>query len=85
MLDHAIGPNVLRELNDGLTRFLEKHAAEGWTCLDDFVGVRRDRVVSQSQIRRPDEKAYHGGHETAEGYASGDSAASDPQTAVVKP
>jgi dihydroorotate dehydrogenase len=85
MLDHAIGPNVLRELNDGLTRFLEKHAGEGWTHVDHFVGARRDRVVSQSQIRRPDEKEYHGGHESAEGYAVGDSAASDAQTAVVKP
>ena len=84
MLDHAIGPNVLRELNDGLTRFLEKHAGDGWTHVDDFVGVRRDRVVSQSQIRRPDEKEYHGGHQTAEGYAVADSAASDPQTAEVK-
>ena len=85
MLDHAIGPNVLRELNDGLTRFLEKHAGDGWTHVDDFVGLRRDRVVAQSRIRRPDEKEYHGGHESAEGYAVGDSAASDAQTAVVKP
>ena len=68
MLDHAIGPNVIKGLNDGLARFLEKHADEGWTRLDDFVGLRRDRVVSQSQIRRPDEKDYHGGHER-EGYA----------------
>jgi hypothetical protein len=37
--------------------------------VDDFVGIRRDRVVAQSQIRRPDEKEYHGGHETPEGYA----------------
>jgi hypothetical protein len=29
-------------------------------------------VVAQSQIRRPDEKEYHGGHETAEGYAASD-------------
>ena len=26
-------------------------------------------VVAQSQIRRPDEKEYHGGHEAAEGYS----------------
>jgi dihydropyrimidine dehydrogenase (NAD+) subunit PreA len=70
MLDHAIGPNVIRELNQGLTRFLEKHADQGWTHVDDFVGLRRDRVVPQSRIRRPDEKEYHGGHETAEGYAA---------------
>ena len=63
MLDHAIGPNVIRELNDGLARFLEKHADKGWTRVDDFVGLRRDRVVAQSKIRRPDEKDYRGGYE----------------------
>jgi dihydropyrimidine dehydrogenase (NAD+) subunit PreA len=68
MLDHAIGPNVIRELNQGLTRFLEAHADRGWKRVDDFVGLRRDRVVSQSKIRRPDEKDYRGGYE-AEGYA----------------
>ncbi len=69
MLDHAIGPNVIKELNGGLTRFLEKHASEKWLRLDDFVGLRRERVVAQSQIRRPDEKEYHGGHDATEGYA----------------
>jgi dihydroorotate dehydrogenase len=72
MLDHAVGPNVIRDLNAGLARFLEKHAEQGWTRVDDFVGIRRDRVVAQSRIRRPDEKEYHGGHETAEGYATPD-------------
>src|SRR5436190_9079227 len=47
MLDHAIGPNVIRELNAGLGRFLEKHAARGWTRVDGCVGLRRDRVVAQ--------------------------------------
>ena len=64
MLDHAIGPNVIRELNDGLARFLEKHADKGWTRVDDFVGLRRDRVVAQSKIRRPDEKDYRGGYDS---------------------
>jgi len=68
MLDHAVGPNVIRELNDGLTRFLERHEGDGWQTVDDFVGARRDRVVPQSRIRRPDEKDYHGGYE-AEGYS----------------
>src|SRR5947199_2374883 len=70
MLDHAIGPNVIRALNASLTRFLEKHAADGWKRVDDFVGLRRDRVVAQSKIRRPDEKEYHGGHDAAAGYAA---------------
>src|SRR5687768_4117745 len=39
MLDHAIGPNVIKALNDGLARFLEKHADKGWTTVDAFVGL----------------------------------------------
>jgi dihydropyrimidine dehydrogenase (NAD+) subunit PreA len=69
MLDHAIGPNVVRELNEGLTRFFEKNAGKGWTRVDDFVGLCRDRVVAQSKIRRPTEKDYRGGYD-AEGYAA---------------
>jgi dihydropyrimidine dehydrogenase (NAD+) subunit PreA len=72
MLDHAIGPNVIRELTAGLRRFLDQHASDGWASVQDFVGIRRDRVVSQSRIRRPDEKEYFGGHESTEGYAAGE-------------
>lgn len=69
MLDHAIGPNVIKTLKTGMKEFLEKHADKGWTCLEDFRGIRRDRVVAQSQIARPDGADYHGGHETIEGYS----------------
>jgi dihydropyrimidine dehydrogenase (NAD+) subunit PreA len=69
MLDHAVGPNVIKELNQGLARFLDANAAKGWTRVDDFRGLLRDRVVSQSKIRRPTEKDYRGGYE-AEGYSS---------------
>ncbi len=68
MLDRAIGPNVIRILKRGMEEFLEKNAHRGWKSLDDFRGIRRDRVVAQSQIARPDPSDYHGGHE-AEGYA----------------
>jgi hypothetical protein len=68
MLDHAIGPNVIRDLNHGLARFLERHADKGWKSVNDFTGLRRDRVVAQSKIRRPDERDYRGGYD-AEGYA----------------
>ncbi len=68
MLDHAIGPNVIRELTDGLRAFLDRNADRGWTSVDDIRGLRRDRIVSHSRIRRPDDKDYHGGYE-AEGYA----------------
>jgi dihydroorotate dehydrogenase len=70
MLDHAIGPNVIRDLTEGMTAFLERHADRGWTRLEDFRGLRRDRIVAQSAIRRPEGADYHGGHEEeAEGYA----------------
>jgi dihydropyrimidine dehydrogenase (NAD+) subunit PreA len=72
MLDRAIGPNVIRGLKQGMEEFLEKNAHRGWKSLDDFRGIRRDRVVPQSQIARPDASDYHGGHEPAEGYAEAD-------------
>ena len=70
MLDHAIGPNVIKGLLSGMEAFLEKHADKGWHSLDDFRGLRRDRIVAHSDIKRPEAKEYHGGHEAPEGYAS---------------
>jgi dihydroorotate dehydrogenase len=70
MLDHAIGPNVIAGLIKGFESFLAAHADQGWTNLESFRGLRRDRVVSHSQIRRPETKEYHGGHDVADGLAS---------------
>src|SRR5215831_15953041 len=70
MLDHAIGPNVIKGLLSGMQAFLEKHAEKGWRSLDDFRGLRRDRIVAHHEIKRPDDKEYHGGREVAEGYAA---------------
>jgi hypothetical protein len=64
MLDHAIGPNVIKSLMAGMRESMEKH---GWKSLEEFRGSRRDRVVTHSRIRRPETKDYHGGYE-AEGY-----------------
>ena len=71
MLDHAIGPNVIRELKRGMSEFLDRNASRGWSTLADFRGLRRDRVVAHSQIKRPEQLDYHGGYETEEheGYA----------------
>ncbi|HEX8408135.1 MAG TPA: NAD-dependent dihydropyrimidine dehydrogenase subunit PreA [Thermoanaerobaculia bacterium] len=67
MLDHAIGPNVIKALTTGMTEFMDQR---GFKSLDDFRGLRRDRVVSHSQIKRPDTVDYHGGYEEEhEGYA----------------
>jgi dihydropyrimidine dehydrogenase (NAD+) subunit PreA len=69
MLDHAVGPNVIKRLVQGMTAFLEKNAHRGWSKLEDFRGIRRDRILAHSQIRRPAEADYRGGHEVYEGYA----------------
>ncbi len=69
MLDHAVGPNVIKALLADMRAFLEKHADRGWTGLESFRGLRRNNVVPHSQIKRPDSKEYFGGHEAPEGYA----------------
>jgi len=66
MLDRAIGPTVIKNLIDGMQQFMEKRS---YKSIEDFRGIRRDKVVVHSQIRRPEGKEYHGGHD-AEGYAS---------------
>jgi dihydroorotate dehydrogenase len=71
MLDHAIGPNVIAGLTAGMAEFLDRNAGRGWTSLDDFRGLRRGRVVAQSQIARPNAAGYHGGYgDEVEGYAA---------------
>jgi len=69
MLDHAVGPNVIGRLLAGLDRFLELHAGDGWSGIEDFRGLRRDHVVAQSEIRRPEAADHRAGHEASEGYA----------------
>jgi len=63
MLDHAIGPNVIKSLTTGMTEFLERNAERGWTSLADFRGLRRSNIVPQSQIGRPGAADYHGGYD----------------------
>jgi dihydropyrimidine dehydrogenase (NAD+) subunit PreA len=71
MLDHAVGPNVIKQLLAGMTEFLDRNADRGWHTLSDFRGLRRDQIVPHSQIKRPDTADYHGGYgEDHEGYAA---------------
>jgi len=63
MLDHAIGPNVIKSLTSGMTEFLERNADRGWTSLADFRGLRRGAVVPHAQIGRPAAAGYRGGFE----------------------
>ncbi len=68
MLDHAIGPNVIKTLVTGMSEFMDK---KGYKKLEDFRGMRRERIVPHSQIKRPDQAGYHGGYDSEEneGYA----------------
>ncbi|HVS31420.1 MAG TPA: NAD-dependent dihydropyrimidine dehydrogenase subunit PreA [Thermoanaerobaculia bacterium] len=67
MLDHAVGPNVIKALTSGMSSFMDER---GFKSLEDFRGIRRDHIVSHSQIKRPDTADYHGGYdEEHEGYA----------------
>ena len=72
MLDHAVGPNVIRKLLAGLDAFFERHADKGFRTIEDFRGIRRDRIVAQSKIRRPSDADYNAGFEPVEGYAAPD-------------
>jgi dihydroorotate dehydrogenase len=69
MLDKAVGPNVIRRLIEDASAFFEKNAERGWRGFPDIVGLRRGRVVPHSQIKRPDDSDYQGGHEPQEGYS----------------
>ncbi len=69
MLDHAVGPNVVKRLVAEAGEFLERNAERGLKRIGDLVGLRRLRVVPHSQIKRPDDSDYQGGHEPQEGYA----------------
>jgi dihydropyrimidine dehydrogenase (NAD+) subunit PreA len=71
MLDHAIGPNVIRALTQGMTDFLERNEERGWTSLADFRGLRRERVVPHSQVARPDRVDYRGGRDDGDGEPAG--------------
>src|SRR3954454_4521168 len=44
MLDQAVGPNVIKRLLAGLDEFLQRHADDGWARVEDFRGLRRDRI-----------------------------------------
>jgi len=72
MLDQAIGPNVIKALIAGMNEFMERRS---FSHLEDFRGLRRDRVVSHSQIKRPEQFDYRGGYESEEqeGYAASSS------------
>src|SRR4030095_10957678 len=63
MLDQAVGPNVIARLLAGMREFLGRNAQRGWNGLEDFRGIKRDRVVTHSQIRRPEDHDYAGGHD----------------------
>jgi hypothetical protein len=58
---------VIKTLLAGMSAFMGK---KGYARLEDFRGIRRERVVAHSHIRRPEDSDYQGGHEPQEGYAA---------------
>ena len=69
MLDHAVGPNIIRNLLSGMSEFIDRNGERGFHSLADFRGLRRNAIVTNAQIKRPDAREYHGGYEEQEGYA----------------
>ena len=83
MLDHAIGPNVIKTLHDRAWRRRWSATAGRRSTTSAACGATASS--SHSKIRRPDAEAYHGGYE-GEGYASsGDAAIGDVPPAAVGP
>jgi hypothetical protein len=64
-----VGPKVVKRLVAEASEFLERNAERGLQTIGDLVGLRRQRVVPHSQIKRPEDSDYQGGHEPQEGYA----------------
>jgi dihydropyrimidine dehydrogenase (NAD+) subunit PreA len=69
MLDRAVGPGVIQRLIKDAHAFFERNADKGWRGFSDIVGLRRERIVPHSQIKRPESSDYQGGYEPQEGYS----------------
>lgn len=54
----GVGTNVIKELTGDLADFLER---KGYTSIEDFRGIERERIVEHSRIRRKSED-YNGGY-----------------------
>jgi dihydropyrimidine dehydrogenase (NAD+) subunit PreA len=55
----GIGTNLIQELTSDLADYLER---KGYSSIEEFRGIARERIVEHSQIRRKSE-AYNGGYE----------------------
>ena len=69
MLDRAVVPGVIQRLIQDAEAFFDKNADKGWRGFSDVLGLRRERIVPHSQIKRPESSDYQGGYEPQEGYA----------------
>lgn len=54
----GIGVNLIRELTGDLADYLERN---GYSSIEEFRGIARERIVEHSRIRRKSE-AYNGGY-----------------------
>ena len=69
MLDHAVGPERHQAAARGHdARSSRRTRTAAGSAVDDFRGLRRDRVVSHSQIRRPETRTTRAATKP-EGYA----------------
>jgi dihydropyrimidine dehydrogenase (NAD+) subunit PreA len=55
----GVGTNLIQELTGDLADFLDR---KGYSSIEEFRGIARERIVEHSRIRRKSE-AYNGGYE----------------------
>lgn len=54
----GVGVKLIKELTDDLGDYMQR---KGYSSIEDFKGIARDRIVEHSRIRRKDD-AYNGGY-----------------------
>ena len=54
----GIGIKLIQELKDDLSDYMQRH---GFSSIEEFRGIARDRIVEHAQIRRKSD-AYNGGY-----------------------
>ena len=57
----GVGVKLIQELTEDLRDYMDR---KGYSSIEDFRGIARDRIVEHSQVRRKSD-AYNGGYEIA--------------------
>ena len=69
MLDHAVGPNVIKRSWRAWASSWRRTRIRGWRRSRISAACAATASCRHSQIRRPEDSDYQGGHEAQEGYA----------------